>query len=104
LRGHLLGVNSVDFTPDGRRLAGGTGDGLIKVWNVENHLEVLTLQGAGSMEGVCFLPGNETLVTVSMSAVQLWPAPSLADIARAEGAGPTPDEMHRTEAPLRVSP
>ena len=90
LRGHLLGINGLDFTPDGRRLAAGTGDGLIKIWNIENCQEVLTLQGTGSMGGVRFLPGDETLATASMAAVELWSAPSLAEINRAEREAPAP--------------
>jgi eukaryotic-like serine/threonine-protein kinase len=84
LRAHLLGVNGVTFTPDGRRLAAGTGDGFIKFWNVENHQEVLTLHAQGGVNTLAFIPGDETLVSVSPIAVQLWDAPSLDEIARAE--------------------
>jgi len=84
LRAHLLGVNSVAFSPDGQRLAGGTGDGLIKLWNVEDAQEVLTLTGPRDVNQVAFLPGDETLVSVTPDSIQLWPAPSLKDIAEME--------------------
>jgi WD40 repeat protein len=91
LRAHLLGVNSVTFNPDGQRLAAGTGDGLIKLWNVADGQEVLTLQGDRNIYQVSFLPGDETLVSVSTSSIQLWPAPLLRDITEEERRGiPTP--------------
>jgi WD40 repeat protein/serine/threonine protein kinase len=91
LRAHLLGVNSVTFNPDGQRLAAGTGDGLIKLWNVADGQEVLTLQGDRNIYQVTFLPGDETLVSVSVTSLQLWPAPLLRDITEEERHGiPTP--------------
>jgi WD40 repeat protein len=83
LRAHLLGVNSVAFTPDGQRLACGTGDGLIKLWNVVDHQEVLTLTGHRDINRVAFLP-DETLVSVSLNSIQLWPAPTLREITELE--------------------
>jgi len=83
LRAHLLGVNTVAFSPDGQRLAGGTGDGLIKLWNVTDHQEVLTLKGHRDVNQVAFLP-DETLVSVSLDSIQLWPAPTLKEIADIE--------------------
>ena len=85
LRAHLLGVNTVAFSPDGQRLAGGTGDGLIKLWNVADHQEVLTLTGDRDVNQGAFLPGEETLVSVSLNSIQLWPAPALEQISQIEG-------------------
>jgi WD40 repeat protein len=87
LRAHLLGVNTVAFSPDGQRLAGGTGDGLIKLWNVTDHQEVLTLIGHRDINQVAFLP-DETLVSVSLNSIQLWPAPTLKEIAELERRAP----------------
>ncbi|KAF9063798.1 hypothetical protein BDP27DRAFT_1231516, partial [Rhodocollybia butyracea] len=45
MRGHTSGVNSVAFSPDGRRIVSGSSDMSIRVWNAENskgieeHLE-----------------------------------------------------------------
>jgi WD40 repeat protein len=84
LRAHLLGVNTVAFSPDGQRLAGGTRDGLIKLWNVADGQEVLTLTGPRDVYQVAFLPGDETLVSVTPNAIQLWPAPTLKKITEIE--------------------
>src|SRR5262249_33050418 len=52
LQGHTTLVNSVCFSPDGKRLAsagaypeGGTGKGEVKIWDAERGQEVFTLRG-----------------------------------------------------------
>ena len=50
LRGYLLGVNSVAFSGDGKRLVtGGAGKEALKLWDTESWQEVLTLEGQGSV-------------------------------------------------------
>ena len=34
LKGHSVGVSSVAFSPDGKRIATGTVDGTIKIWTL----------------------------------------------------------------------
>jgi WD40 repeat protein len=45
LQGHTGYVASVAFTPDGRHLASGSGDGTVKLWEVASAREVQTLRG-----------------------------------------------------------
>jgi WD40 repeat protein len=47
LRGHAGQVTSVGFSPDGRRLASGSQDKTVKVWDVQTGHEILTLKGQG---------------------------------------------------------
>jgi WD40 repeat protein len=35
LKGHTGVVRSLAFAPDGRALAGGSGDGAVKIWNLD---------------------------------------------------------------------
>ena len=84
LRAHLLGVNAVTFSPDGNRLVAGTGDGFIKFWNVHDYQEVLTLKADRGVNYVGFPDGDETLVSATTTSIQLWHAPSLAQIPDAE--------------------
>ncbi|KAJ7093766.1 WD40-repeat-containing domain protein [Mycena epipterygia] len=46
LRGHDNGVYSVDFSPDGSRIASGSADNMVRVWDVETGVLV-----AGPFEG-----------------------------------------------------
>jgi WD40 repeat protein len=41
LSGHHDGVNDLDFRPDGRRLVSGSQDATIRLWDVEQRLELM---------------------------------------------------------------
>jgi eukaryotic-like serine/threonine-protein kinase len=45
LDGHTREINSVAFSPDGRRIASGSGDGTIKVWDAATSQEIITIKG-----------------------------------------------------------
>src|SRR5260370_16522764 len=45
LEGHTGEVNKVVFSPDGRRLASGSWDQTVKVWNAQTGQEALSLTG-----------------------------------------------------------
>src|SRR5262249_19026208 len=50
LHGVMLGYHSVAISPDGERVAAGSnGQEAIKMWDVQSHEEVATLQGNGSV-------------------------------------------------------
>ena len=88
-KGHMLGIHSVAFSPDGRRLAtgGGSGREAVKLWDVATCREMLTLPGQGSVFGfVAFSPDGNWLMARSSLAghLHLWRAPSWAEIDIAE--------------------
>jgi WD40 repeat protein len=99
LPGQLLGLFSVSFSPDGRRLATGTGgtgttgSGII-IWDLETQREVLVLKTHGrGVPAVRFHSSGESLLSImNPSALGLWRAPSWAEIDAAEKAsgGRTP--------------
>jgi WD40 repeat protein/serine/threonine protein kinase len=85
LHGFLQGMNSVTFSPDGKRLAiGGDGNEAIKLWHVEGLQELLTLEGQGStFNSVAFSPdGNVLAASNGQGILHIWRAPSLAQIER----------------------
>jgi len=66
LRGHSGSVNSVAFSPDGKRMATASDDQTAKVWDAESGKELLTLRGhSGHVKAVIFSPDGKRLATAS---------------------------------------
>ncbi|MCP4453825.1 MAG: hypothetical protein GY809_20380, partial [Planctomycetes bacterium] len=88
LRGHLMGVIAVAFSPDGQRLASGSkSEEAIKLWDIATRHEVATLPGEGLLSShLKFSPDGRLLGAVnSKGKAHIWRAPSLRDIDEAEG-------------------
>jgi WD40 repeat protein/serine/threonine protein kinase len=92
LRGFLQGAYSVAFSPDAQRLViGSDGKEAIKLWDVESHEELLTLEGQGSTFSLtAFSPDGAVLGSLNapgdsrQSILHLWRAPSWTEIEAAE--------------------
>jgi WD40 repeat protein len=72
--GHILAVTSVAFSPDGKHLASGSGDGTIKLWDVATRQEVRTLKGhTRGVTSVAFSPDGKLLASGSWDGtIKLW--------------------------------
>ena len=84
LHGHLNPVNSIAFSPDGRRMiSSGSARESVKLWDVGTRQELLTLSGVGSIlwEAKWSADGDTILAG---DPWQAWTAPSWEEIAAAD--------------------
>lgn len=74
LRGHTNWVYGVAFSPDGKWLATGGGDGPIKLWDADTGVERLTISGhEGAVLDLAFSPDGQSLVSTGTDrSVRLW--------------------------------
>ena len=107
---HELAIRALDASPDGRLLAAGGNDGVIRFWSLgpgptDARLEEsLTLvEGRDPVVGVAFSPdGRDLLVTTEGGTTRRWPVLPRDRYLLAEdlvGAGTVPAEI---EKPLRI--
>jgi eukaryotic-like serine/threonine-protein kinase len=74
-------VNSVAWSPDGKRLATVSDDITVKVWDVDSGKDVLTLRGqTRDVLDVAWSPDGKRLATSDDSTVKLWNAASRQEV------------------------
>jgi WD40 repeat protein len=70
---HPSGVNSVAYSPDGRRLASGSVDGTVKVWDADTAQEMLAFHHAEGILGVAFSTDSRRLAAAAgNNIVKVW--------------------------------
>jgi len=74
LSGHELPVNDLAFSPDGSRLASGSDDLTVVVWDVASGAPEITFEGQlHPVRSVDFSPDGETLLTTGFNGIAfLW--------------------------------
>ncbi len=86
LRGHTGSVTGVVFNPDGSRLASGSSDKTIGLWDGVSGAHIATLRHTGSVTGVVFSPDGSRLASGSQDGdVRLWDGVSGDPIATLRG-------------------
>jgi WD40 repeat protein len=73
--GHEEAIKSVVFSPDGKRLASGSLDSTVRVWDVETGKQLgLPLQGhTGGVCSVAFSPDGKWIVSGSSDCtIRIW--------------------------------
>jgi WD40 repeat protein len=90
LQGHTGPVESVAFSPDGKRLASASKDGTVKVWDAATGQEILTLKGhTDQVLSVAFSPDGKRLASASADGtVKVWDASHASPKPPVDGAGP----------------
>ena len=85
--GHADTVNSVAFSPDGKRIVTASEDGTAKIWDAETLLELGTLEGhMGSVKSAVYSPDGKRIVTASNDqTARIWDAETFCELGTLEG-------------------
>ena len=87
LKGHIYGVNSVAFSPNGKRIVTASDDKTVKLWDAATGAERLTLKGhKGPVYCVAFSPDGKRIASASSDkTVKLWDATTGAETLTLKG-------------------
>lgn len=87
LEGHNRRVNALAVAPDGRRVASGSRDGQIRIWDIGQGITLRILRGhAGDVDAVSVSPDGQKLVSGSRdNTVKVWDLESGKELSTLRG-------------------
>ena len=104
LEGHAGPVMSVAFSPDGQRLASGSDDETVKIWDSATGKELFALKGhAARVMSVAFSPDGQRLASGSADrTVKIWDSATGKELFAL--TGPCQSGLERGVQPGRPAP
>jgi WD40 repeat protein len=73
LKGHSDMVNSVAFSPDGKRVVSGSNDNSVRIWNVaKGRIEHIMRGHSGGVRSVAFSPDGTLVVSGAWDGIRIW--------------------------------
>ena len=72
LVGHLEGIRGVAFAVDGTRIATGSADKTVRIWDAETAAQLCKLEVEGSVFSVGFSPSGDRLAATHSEGVSIW--------------------------------
>ena len=93
--GHEQDIYSLDFASNGRLIASGSGDHTVRVWDIQETREVLSLTIEDGVTTVAISPGGEYVAAGSLDkSVRVWDIRSGHLIARLDGMDGHKDSVY----------
>ena len=71
-RGHVGGVEAIDWSPDGSLLASGGIAGTVRIWRAATGAEILRVEPRAPVRSVAWSPDGRTLAVGHASGADLW--------------------------------
>src|SRR5262249_44367615 len=81
LRGHSQPISSLAFSPDGKRIATGSEDHTVKIWDTDSGEELITLTHSGGVGDLAFSRDGHVLIGAGRdNVIRVWRAATERDV------------------------
>lgn len=86
LEGHTGPITSVAFSPNGQKLASGSWEGTVRVWDTASGVHLQTFDHPCGVQSIAFSPLRQKLASGSQDGLRIWDVASGSLIQTFEGS------------------